>query len=143
MEDFNLHLTGDIHAVGAANNLLAAAIDARILHEDRRSDERLRKLLCPKDTFAPWMYARLKKLGLTADKPSDLSGEDLRRFVRLDIDPYSITLNRVIDVNDRAIRNVIVGLGTSADGRLQPERPAGSCRTHGYRHRQDEERRHC
>ena len=33
MEDFNLHLTGDIHAITAANNLLAAAIDARILHE--------------------------------------------------------------------------------------------------------------
>ena len=33
MEDFNLHLTGDIHAVTAANNLLAAAIDARLLHE--------------------------------------------------------------------------------------------------------------
>ncbi len=117
MEDFNLHLTGDIHAVGAANNLLAAAIDARILHEDRRSDERLLKLLCPRDKFAPWMYARLQKLGIKADKPSDLSPEDLHRFIRLDIDPYSITLNRVIDVNDRAIRNVIVGLGTSSDGR--------------------------
>jgi methylenetetrahydrofolate dehydrogenase (NADP+)/methenyltetrahydrofolate cyclohydrolase/formyltetrahydrofolate synthetase len=117
MEDFNLHLTGDIHAVGAANNLLAAAIDARILHEDRRSDERLRKLLCPDDTFAPWMYVRLKKLGIKADKPSDLSPEDLHRFIRLDIDPYSITLNRVIDVNDRAIRNVVLGLGTSGDGR--------------------------
>jgi formyltetrahydrofolate synthetase len=34
MEDFNLHLTGDIHAVTAANNLLAAAIDARLLHDD-------------------------------------------------------------------------------------------------------------
>ena len=33
MEDFNLHLTGDIHAVTAATNLLAAAIDARLLHE--------------------------------------------------------------------------------------------------------------
>jgi len=40
MEDFNLHLTGDIHAVGAANNLLAAAVDARIMHEDELSDDR-------------------------------------------------------------------------------------------------------
>ena len=41
MEDFNLHLTGDIHAVSAANNLLAAAIDARILHEhDPKIDRR-------------------------------------------------------------------------------------------------------
>jgi methylenetetrahydrofolate dehydrogenase (NADP+)/methenyltetrahydrofolate cyclohydrolase/formyltetrahydrofolate synthetase/formate--tetrahydrofolate ligase len=83
MEDFNLHLTGDIHAVGAAHNLLAAAIDARIMHEDRLSDE------------------QLAKMGLK----------------RLDIDPYSITWNRVVDVNDRALRNIIVGLGTREDGR--------------------------
>ncbi len=83
MEDFNLHLTGDIHAVGAAHNLLAAAIDARIMHEDRLSDE------------------QLAEMGLR----------------RLDIDPYAITWNRVVDVNDRALRNVIVGLGTKWDGR--------------------------
>ncbi|NBB95969.1 MAG: formate--tetrahydrofolate ligase [Planctomycetes bacterium] len=40
MEEFNLHLSGDIHAVGVANNLLAAAIDARIKHEARADDER-------------------------------------------------------------------------------------------------------
>ncbi len=33
MEEMNLHLTGDIHAITAANNLLAAAIDARMFHE--------------------------------------------------------------------------------------------------------------
>lgn len=38
MEDFNLHLTGDIHAITASNNLLAAAIDARMLHEKTQSD---------------------------------------------------------------------------------------------------------
>jgi methylenetetrahydrofolate dehydrogenase (NADP+)/methenyltetrahydrofolate cyclohydrolase/formyltetrahydrofolate synthetase/formate--tetrahydrofolate ligase len=63
------------------------------------------------------MYARLKKLGISAQKPSDLNPEDRRRFFRLNIDPYSITLNRVIDVNDRAIRNVVIGLGTKDDGR--------------------------
>ncbi len=36
---FNLHLTGDIHAITAANNLVAAAIDARILHEATQSDK--------------------------------------------------------------------------------------------------------
>lgn len=36
---FNLHLTGDIHAITAANNLVAAAIDARILHESTQSDK--------------------------------------------------------------------------------------------------------
>jgi len=117
MEDFNLHLTGDIHAVGAANNLLAAAVDARIMHENVSSDEKLAKALCPDDKFAPWMYVRLKKLGISASKPSELSAEERRRFFRLDIDPYSITLNRVIDVNDRAIRNVVIGLGTKDDGR--------------------------
>ena len=39
MEDFNLHLTGDIHAITAANNLLAAAIDARMFHESDQSDD--------------------------------------------------------------------------------------------------------
>ena len=39
MEEFNLHLTGDIHAVTAANNLLAAQIDARIFHEKSQSDK--------------------------------------------------------------------------------------------------------
>ena len=38
MEEFNLHLTGDIHAITAANNLLAAAIDARMHHESYQSD---------------------------------------------------------------------------------------------------------
>ncbi len=117
MEDFNLHLTGDTHAVGAANNLLAAAIDARIMHEDRLSDERLAKALCPHGEFAPWMLKRLEKLGISAKKVSDLTPDDAHRFFRLDIDPYGIGLNRVIDVNDRAIRNVIVGLGTKGDGR--------------------------
>ena len=117
MEDFNLHLTGDVHAVGAANNLLAAAIDARIMHEDRLDDERLAKILCPDDEFAPWMRKRLEKLGIKAEKPSDLTPEERRRFFRLDIDPYSITLNRVVDVNDRALRNIIIGLGNRWDGR--------------------------
>jgi len=117
MEDFNLHLTGDIHAVGAAHNLLAAAVDARIMHEDELSDEKLLKALCPAGTFAPWMYARLNKLGIKAEKPSDLSPEDRRRFARLNIDPYAITLNRVVDISDRAIRNIVLGLGTKDDGR--------------------------
>ncbi len=39
MEDFNLHLTGDIHAITAANNLVAAAIDVRMLHESNQPDD--------------------------------------------------------------------------------------------------------
>ena len=47
MEEFNLHLTGDIHAITAANNLLAAAIDVRILHEADATDEQLFNRLFP------------------------------------------------------------------------------------------------
>jgi methylenetetrahydrofolate dehydrogenase (NADP+)/methenyltetrahydrofolate cyclohydrolase/formyltetrahydrofolate synthetase/formate--tetrahydrofolate ligase len=82
MEDFNLHLTGDIHAVSAANNLLAAAIDARMLHE-RNYGERFKTV----------------------------TGLD-----RLNINPYSVTWNRVLDVNDRELRKVVLGLGTRVDG---------------------------
>ena len=83
MEDFNLHLTGDIHAITAAHNLVSAAIDARYFHESRLSDEKL----------------------------ADIGLE------RIDIDPYNITWNRVMDVNDRSLRNIISGLGGKWDGR--------------------------
>ncbi|MCS6870174.1 MAG: formate--tetrahydrofolate ligase [Anaerolineae bacterium] len=69
METFNLHLTGDIHAVSAANNLLAAMLDNKLLR-----------------------------------------GNPLR------IDVDSITWKRVVDVNDRALRRVIVGLGGKQEG---------------------------
>lgn len=69
METFNLHLTGDIHAVTAANNLLAAMIDNRLL-----------------------------------------------RGNPLNIDPDTITWKRVIDTNDRALRNIIIGLGGRNEG---------------------------
>jgi formyltetrahydrofolate synthetase len=78
MEDFNLHLTGDIHAVTVANDLLAAAIDARILHEYYQSDEKLFGALCPPDKqgrrkFAPSMASRLRKLGITKTDPETLT----------------------------------------------------------------------
>jgi formate--tetrahydrofolate ligase len=69
MEDFNLHLTGDIHAIGAAHNLLAAAVDNHLYHGNA-----------------------------------------------LGIDPYSIMLNRVVDINDRTLRKIAIGLGTREDG---------------------------
>ncbi|KAL8259946.1 hypothetical protein R6Q59_027899 [Mikania micrantha] len=46
MDEFNLHLTGDIHAITAANNLLAAAIDTRMFHESTQSDNALFNRLC-------------------------------------------------------------------------------------------------
>ena len=68
MEDMNLHLTGDTHAVTTANNLLAAYIDNHIFHGNA-----------------------------------------------LDIEPHSITWQRVVDLNDRALRSIIVGLGGKAN----------------------------
>lgn len=85
MEDFNLHFTGDIHAVSAAHNLGAAAIDARIYHEGRWSE----------DFFA--------KQGMK----------------KLNIDPYKVLWNRVMDMNDRALRNIMTGLGDLDDGPIR------------------------
>ena len=69
MEDINLHFTGDIHAITAANNLMAALID-----------------------------------------------NHLQQGNALGIDPRTVTWKRCVDLNDRALRNVIVGLGTRVDG---------------------------
>lgn len=69
MENFNLHLTGDIHAISAAHNLIAAMIDASIFHKNQ-----------------------------------------------LGIDIHNIPWRRVVDLNDRALRNVMVGLGEKEDG---------------------------
>lgn len=69
MDLFNLHLTGDMHAVTAAHNLCAAVLDAHLFH-----------------------------------------GNDLG------IDIHNITWRRVVDINDRALRNITVGLGGRLDG---------------------------
>ncbi len=122
MEDFNLHLTGDIHAVGAAHNLLAAAIDNRLQKESRWSTKFLANALCPDDQYTPSMRRRLAKLGIQSERPSDLSDADRERMFRLDIDPYSIQWRRVVDVSDASLRNIIIGLGTVNDG---PPRQAG------------------
>ena len=70
METFNLHLTGDNHAVTAAHNLLAAIIDNHVHHND--------------DFF--------------------------------NVDRHTVTWRRVLDVNDRSLRNVVTGLGERGDG---------------------------
>jgi methylenetetrahydrofolate dehydrogenase (NADP+)/methenyltetrahydrofolate cyclohydrolase/formyltetrahydrofolate synthetase len=116
MEDFNLHLTGDIHAVGAAHNLLAAAIDNRLAKEARWSTDYLTKALCPDDEYTDSMRKRLEKLGIESEKPSDLSDEDKERMFRLNIDPDSIQWRRVVDVSDAALRNIVIGLGGKTDG---------------------------
>ncbi len=116
MEDFNLHLTGDIHAITAANNLLAAAIDTRMLHEATQTDERLFMNLFPKDKkgkrhFSVNMKIRKEKLGITTDDPEEMTPEQRSKFVRLDIDPDSITWRRVIDTSDRMLRGIEIGCG--------------------------------
>jgi methylenetetrahydrofolate dehydrogenase (NADP+)/methenyltetrahydrofolate cyclohydrolase/formyltetrahydrofolate synthetase len=117
MEDFNLHLTGDIHAITAANNLLAAAIDARMLHERAiTDDDKLAAALCPDGTFAPSIQRRAKRLGIQATKLADLNAEDKRRLFRLDINPDSITWQRVVDINDRLLRKIQIGLGEEEKG---------------------------
>lgn len=85
MTDFNLHLTGDIHAVSAAHNLCAAALDARMYHESR------------------WSEAYFAKLGLK----------------KLNIDPYSVLWRRVVDMNDRTLRDITIGKGGQENGPLR------------------------
>ena len=121
MEDFNLHLTGDIHAITAANNLVAAALDTRMYHESRQTDEALFRRLCPPDKsgkreFAPIMLRRLKKLGIKKTNPDDLTEEEVSKFVRLDVDPETITWRRIVDTNDRMLREIEVGLGPKEGG---------------------------
>src|SRR5690349_6952744 len=121
MEDFNLHLTGDIHAITAAHNLCAAALDARMMHESQQDDEKLFNALCPANKkgerkFSPTMLRRLKKLGIDKTDPNELTSEERSRFARLDIDPNGIQWRRVIDVNDRFLREVQVGLGKDEAG---------------------------
>lgn len=88
----NLHLTGDMHAITAAHNLAAAALDTRLYHESRQSD------------------ASLQKRGLAR---------------RLDVDPETISWTRVLDVTDRVLRDIQVGLDedTLADGSPSPYFP--------------------
>ncbi|OIW29159.1 C-1-tetrahydrofolate synthase [Coniochaeta ligniaria NRRL 30616] len=120
MDEFNMHLTGDIHAISAANNLLAAAIETRMFHENTQKDGPLyRRLVPPKNgkrQFAPVMFRRLKKLGIDKTDPNDLTEDEIHRFARLDIDPDTITWKRVLDVNDRHLRGITVGVAPTEKG---------------------------
>src|SRR5512139_849143 len=122
MEDFNLHLTGDIHAITAAHNLCAAALDARIFHEaNTPDDDKLFNALCPPNKkgerrFSPSMLRRLKKLGIEKTDPNELTTEERRRFARLDMDYSGVQWRRVIDVNDRFLREIQAGLGKDEAG---------------------------
>ncbi|RJE19262.1 C-1-tetrahydrofolate synthase [Aspergillus sclerotialis] len=120
MDEFNMHLTGDIHAITAANNLLAAAIDTRMFHEATQKDGALYKRLVPekkgKREFQPVMFKRLQKLGITKTDPNELTEDEIHRFARLDIDPETLTWRRVLDVNDRHLRSVTIGQAPTEKG---------------------------
>ena len=121
MEDFNLHLTGDIHAITAANNLMAAALDTRRFHEGRQTDEALFRRLLPvgpdgERSIASAFYTRAKRLGIDLSDIEQLSEDDRRRLVRLNIDPDSITWRRVTDTNDRFLRGITIGKGENESG---------------------------
>uniref|UniRef100_A0A8C5KH71 formate--tetrahydrofolate ligase n=1 Tax=Jaculus jaculus TaxID=51337 RepID=A0A8C5KH71_JACJA len=120
MEEFNLHLTGDIHAITAANNLLAAAIDTRIFHENTQTDKALYNRLVPSVNgvrkFSEIQLSRLKKLGIDKTDPSALTEEEVTRFARLNIDPATITWQRVLDTNDRFLRKITIGQGSAEKG---------------------------
>ncbi|XP_072299040.1 monofunctional C1-tetrahydrofolate synthase, mitochondrial [Eucyclogobius newberryi] len=123
MEEFNLHLTGDIHAITAANNLVAAAIDARMLHEAAQSDKALYKRLVPSlngvRTFSPIQISRLQRLGINKTDPESLTPQEVSSFVRLDLDPNKITWQRVLDTNDRFLRKITVGQASTEKGQMR------------------------
>uniref|UniRef100_A0A8C6KJT4 formate--tetrahydrofolate ligase n=1 Tax=Nothobranchius furzeri TaxID=105023 RepID=A0A8C6KJT4_NOTFU len=123
MEEFNLHLTGDIHAITAANNLVAAAIDARMLHEATQSDKALFNRLVPTvngvRTFSPIQISRLRRLGISKTEPTSLTPQEVSAFVRLDLDPSKITWQRVLDTNDRFLRKITVGQASTEKGQIR------------------------
>lgn len=135
MEEFNLHLTGDIHAVTAANNLLAAAIDTRMFHEDSQSDDALFRRLCPHNEFSQVMKRRLMKLGIDENKkPNELTSEEKKRFARLDFDKSTITWQRVLDTCDRHLRGVVVGMGNKETIKPRKDAPNATSNTERVQH---------
>lgn len=121
MDEFNMHLTGDIHAISMANNLLAAAIDTRMFHENTQKNGPLYRRLVPvkkngKREFSQVMFTRLAKLGITKTDPNELTEEEIAKFVRLDIDPETITWKRVVDCNDRFLRGITIGEAPTEKG---------------------------
>ena len=89
-----------------------------MFHETQQSDKSLFSRLCPAEkdgsrAFAPIMFKRLKKLGISKTDPNDLTEEEKKHFARLDIDPATITWNRVLDVCDRFLRCINTGIGNA------------------------------
>ena len=62
------------------------------------------------------MLKRLQKLGIDKTDPKELTPEEINRFARLDVDPATITWNRVLDVNDRFLRKITIGQNPTEQG---------------------------
>jgi methylenetetrahydrofolate dehydrogenase (NADP+)/methenyltetrahydrofolate cyclohydrolase/formyltetrahydrofolate synthetase len=62
------------------------------------------------------MLKRLQKLGIDKTNPNELTPEEINRFARLDVDPATITWNRVLDVNDRFLRKITIGQNSTEQG---------------------------
>ncbi|CAI5755509.1 unnamed protein product [Candida verbasci] len=127
MDEFNMHLTGDIHAISAAQNLLCAAVDTRMFHEDTSKTisgfyKRLVSSKKGKRTFTPSMLKRLEKLGINKTNPDDLSRDEIVKFAKLNIDPDSITIKRVVDCNDRFVREITIGQGKNEASKYPPRK---------------------
>ncbi|KAH8312464.1 hypothetical protein KR044_010867 [Drosophila immigrans] len=126
MEEFNLHLTGDIHAVSAANNLLAAQLDTRMFHEATQTDKALYQRLVPKlkgqRRFSPIQLRRLQRLGIDKTDPDELTESEYGQFARLDIDPETIMWERVVDINDRHLRAITIGQSPTEKGMCRQTR---------------------
>lgn len=124
MDEFNMHLTGDIHAISAAQNLLCAAVDTRMFHEATSLVAGFYARLVPRKNgrrrFTALMLKRLDKLGIAERDPDALGPADVRRFALLDIDPASVAVKRVVDCNDRFLREVTLGQAPTEAARFPP-----------------------
>jgi methylenetetrahydrofolate dehydrogenase (NADP+) / methenyltetrahydrofolate cyclohydrolase / formyltetrahydrofolate synthetase len=91
-----------------------------MFHESTQTDKALYNRLVPtvkgNRSFAPLMFKRLKKLGIDKTDPNSLTPEEINAFARLDVDPATITWNRVVDTNDRFLRKITVGKGEAEKG---------------------------
>jgi methylenetetrahydrofolate dehydrogenase (NADP+) / methenyltetrahydrofolate cyclohydrolase / formyltetrahydrofolate synthetase len=91
-----------------------------MFHENTQRDKALFNRLCPAKkgvrAFSPVMMKRLEKLGIKKTNPDDLTPDEITRFARLDIDPSTITWQRVLDTNDRFLRQITIGQGAAEKG---------------------------
>jgi len=91
-----------------------------MFHESTQTNKALYNRLVPSvkgsRTFSAIQIRRLTKLGINKTDPDSLTEEEVEKFARLDIDPETITWQRVLDTNDRFLRKIRVGLSNTEKG---------------------------